>query len=78
MGSLYPVLIKFIDAKKDLSIQVHPDNTYALKNEGQYGKTEMWYVMDAEEGASLFYGFAKEVSIHKSIEIVKKKLNLDM
>ena len=36
----FPVLIKFIDAKKDLSIQVHPDNTYALKNEGQYGKTE--------------------------------------
>ena len=58
----FPVLIKFIDAKKDLSIQVHPDNTYALKNEGQYGKTEMWYVMDAAEGASLFYGFAKEVS----------------
>ena len=58
----FPVLIKFIDAKKDLSIQVHPDNTYALKNEGQYGKTEMWYVMDAEEGASLLYGFNREVS----------------
>ena len=58
----FPVLIKFIDAKKDLSIQVHPDDTYALKNEGQYGKTEMWYVMDAQEGASLYYGFAKEVS----------------
>lgn len=58
----FPVLIKFIDAKKDLSIQVHPDDTYALKNEGQYGKTEMWYVMEAEEGASLFYGFSREVS----------------
>lgn len=58
----FPVLIKFIDAKKDLSIQVHPDDDYALKNEGQYGKTEMWYVMDAQEGASLYYGFAKEVS----------------
>lgn len=58
----FPVLIKFIDAKKDLSIQVHPDDSYALKNEGQYGKTEMWYVMEAEEGASLFYGFSREVS----------------
>ena len=58
----FPVLIKFIDAKKDLSIQVHPDNAYALKNEGQYGKTEMWYVMDASEGASLLYGFSREVS----------------
>lgn len=58
----FPVLIKFIDAKKDLSIQVHPDDRYALKNEGQYGKTEMWYVMEAEEGASLFYGFSREVS----------------
>lgn len=58
----FPVLIKFIDAKNNLSIQVHPDNRYALKNEGQYGKTEMWYVMDAEEGAFLYYGFTKEIS----------------
>lgn len=39
----FPILIKFIDARDNLSIQVHPDNGYALKNEGQYGKTEMWY-----------------------------------
>lgn len=58
----FPVLIKFIDAKKNLSIQVHPDNSYALKNENQYGKTEMWYVMDAEPGAFLYYGFEREVS----------------
>lgn len=58
----FPILIKFIDAKKDLSIQVHPDNTYALKNEGQYGKTEMWYVMDCEPGAYLYYGFEHEIS----------------
>lgn len=43
----FPILTKFIDARDNLSIQVHPDNGYALKNEGQYGKTEMWYVMDA-------------------------------
>ena len=58
----FPILAKFIDAKDNLSIQVHPDNEYALKNEGQYGKTEMWYIMDCEEGAFLYYGFKKEVS----------------
>lgn len=56
----FPILIKFIDAKDNLSIQVHPDNHYALKNEGQYGKTEMWYVIDAAEGAYLYFGFKKK------------------
>lgn len=58
----FPILTKFIDAKDNLSIQVHPDNRYALKNEGQYGKTEMWYVMDAGKDAVLYYGFKKEIS----------------
>lgn len=58
----FPVLIKFIDAKDNLSIQVHPDNRYALKNEGQYGKTEMWYVVDAGKEAFLYYGFQREIS----------------
>ena len=58
----FPILTKFIDAQDNLSIQVHPDNEYALKNEGQYGKTEMWYVVDAEEGAYLYHGFKKEIS----------------
>ena len=56
----FPLLIKFIDAKSDLSIQVHPDDAYALKNEGQYGKTEMWYIVDCEPGATLYYGFKEE------------------
>ena len=58
----FPILIKFIDARDNLSIQVHPDNRYALKNEGQYGKTEMWYVMDAGQDACLYYGFKKEIT----------------
>lgn len=58
----FPILIKVIDAKDNLSVQVHPDNRYALKNEGQYGKTEMWYVMDAGEDAFLYYGFEREIS----------------
>lgn len=52
-----PILIKFIDANKDLSVQVHPDDEYAFANEnGQRGKTEMWYVLDAAKDASLIYG----------------------
>lgn len=57
----FPILVKFIDAKDDLSVRVHPDNSYALKNEGQYGKTEMWYIVDCKEGVFLYYGFAKEM-----------------
>ena len=57
----FPLLIKFIDAKQSLSVQVHPDDEYALKNEGEYGKTEMWYVVDCEEGAELIYGFKDEI-----------------
>ncbi len=58
----FPILIKLIDAKDRLSIQVHPDDAYALQHEGQYGKTEMWYVLEAGKDAFLYYGFAKEIS----------------
>ncbi len=58
----FPVLIKLIDAKKSLSIQVHPDDEYALLHENQYGKTEMWYILEAEEGAFLYQGFEKEIT----------------
>lgn len=58
----FPILIKLIDAKDDLSVQVHPRNGYALENEGGFGKTEMWYVLDAEEGACLYYGFSQAVT----------------
>ena len=58
----FPVLIKLIDAKENLSIQVHPDNDYARRVENEFGKTEMWYVLEAEPGASLYYGFTHEIS----------------
>ena len=58
----FPILIKLIDAKDKLSVQVHPNDEYALKNESEYGKTEMWYVVDCDEGAELIYGFNREVS----------------
>lgn len=60
--SYFPILIKLIDAKDDLSVQVHPNDEYALKVEGEYGKTEMWYIVDCEEGAALYYGFKEEIS----------------
>ena len=58
----FPILIRLIDAKDNLSVQVHPDNEYAQRVEGEYGKTEMWYVVDCDEGAQLLYGFKKEIS----------------
>ena len=58
----FPILIKIIDAKDDLSVQVHPDNEYAMRVENEYGKTECWYILDCEEGAELIYGFNREIS----------------
>ena len=56
------MLIKLIDAAKDLSIQVHPDDAYARAHEGQNGKTEMWYVLSAEPDACLYCGFSRDIS----------------
>lgn len=58
----FPVLIKLIDAAKPLSIQVHPSDEYALAVEHEYGKTEMWYVLACEEGASLYFGVEKPLT----------------
>ena len=58
----FPIMIKFIDAKDNLSIQVHPNNIYALEKEHQYGKTEVWYVLDAGPDAFLYYGFKQAIS----------------
>lgn len=58
----FPIMIKFIDAKQALSIQVHPDDEYALKNEGEFGKNEFWYVLDALPNSFLYYGVNKEMS----------------
>lgn len=66
-----PILIKLIDAERDLSIQVHPDDQFAQKHEGQLGKTEMWYVLHARPGATLVYGFAHDVTqqtVRRAIE----------
>lgn len=74
----FPILTKFIDAKDNLSIQVHPDNRYALKNEGQYGKTEMWYVMDAGKDAFLYYGFKQEITKEEFERRIQEDTLLDV
>lgn len=70
-GNKFPLLIKFIDAQDDLSIQVHPDDKLAGERHNSFGKTEMWYVVKAAPGAYLYTGFEKEISpneYEKSIE----------
>ena len=58
----FPMLVKLIDAKQDLSVQVHPSDAYALKNENSFGKTEMWYIVEADEGAGIYLGFKRDVT----------------
>lgn len=57
-----PILIKFIDAKDNLSVQVHPDEDYAVKNENDHGKTEAWYILDADDDAELILGFKNKIT----------------
>lgn len=61
-GTEFPILIKFIDAARDLSIQVHPDDALARKRHNSFGKTEMWYIMDADPGAELIIGFEEDTT----------------
>ena len=61
-GNRMPLLVKFIDARNDLSIQVHPDDAMAMREHGKMGKSEMWYVLDAEPGACIYSGFRKSLT----------------
>ncbi len=72
-GQEFPILIKFIDAKQDLSIQLHPNDALAKERHNSFGKTEMWYIMDADPGAKLIVGFKKDVER----EEYKKSLEAD-
>ena len=67
----FPLLIKFIDAMDNLSVQVHPDDEYGLKNANSLGKTEMWYIIDAKEGAQLVYGLKEGVTNEEFSEAIK-------
>lgn len=70
-GETFPLLFKFIDATDDLSIQVHPDDKLAKERHDSFGKTEMWYVVKAKEGAYLYSGFEKNITPEQYIETVK-------
>ena len=74
----FPILNKFIDAQDNLSIQVHPDDEYGLSHENDYGKTEMWYVIDAKPGSYLYYGLNKEVSKEEFAQAIDQGSFLDL
>lgn len=74
----FPILIKFIDAEKNLSIQVHPDDSYALKNENQFGKDEFWYILDAEPNAFIYYGFKQKISKKEFARRIKENNLLEV
>ncbi|QBA63574.1 type I phosphomannose isomerase catalytic subunit [Muriicola soli] len=72
-GKEFPILIKFIDAKQDLSIQLHPNDELAKSRHNSFGKTEMWYIMDADEDANLIVGFNQPMTREKYIESIENK-----
>lgn len=74
----FPILIKLIDASGDLSIQVHPDDEYAYRVEGEPGKTEMWYIADADEGAAIYFGFNRNVTKEEIAENIKNNTICDL
>lgn len=77
-GHDFPLLIKFIDAKEALSIQLHPHDDLAKERHNSFGKTEMWYVMQADEGAELIVGFKKEVTPEEYIHHLEDKSLLEI
>ena len=77
-GTDFPILIKFIDAKQDLSIQLHPNDALAKERHDSFGKTEMWYVMDADDDANLIVGFNKDVTKEEYSESLEDDTLLDL
>jgi mannose-6-phosphate isomerase len=72
-GNEFPLLIKFIDANDVLSIQVHPDDELAMERHNSKGKTEMWYIVQADEGSSLISGFSRQVSKEEYLKYLEEK-----
>lgn len=77
-GNKFPLLIKFIDANDDLSIQVHPDDELGMKRHNSFGKTEMWYVVSADSGSTLISGFNKETSKEEYLEFFESGKLIDL
>ena len=77
-GGEFPLLIKFIDSRTDLSIQVHPNDELAAKRHGCHGKTEMWYVAAADEGAHLLSGLKKSITPQEYVSLVEQNKIVDV
>lgn len=77
-GKRFPLLIKFIDAHDNLSIQVHPNDQLAKKRHNSFGKTEMWYVIKASEGAALYSGFSKKIDANEYVKRVEDNTIMDV
>ena len=77
-GDKFPLLIKFIDAKRELSIQLHPNDELAKKRHNSFGKTEMWYVVQADKDANLIVGFKNEVTQKEYLQHLKNNTLLDI
>ena len=77
-GEKFPLLIKYIDAREALSIQLHPNDTLAKERHNSFGKTEMWYVMQADEKANIIVGFEKEVTSKDYVKNLESKTLLDI
>lgn len=77
-GEQFPLLFKYLDAREDLSIQVHPNDDLAKKRHNSFGKTEMWYVMQADTNARLIVGFKDESSPQEYIQNLKSKTLLNI
>ncbi|MBQ7668173.1 MAG: class I mannose-6-phosphate isomerase [Clostridia bacterium] len=74
----FPILIKLIDAKDNLSIQVHPSNEYAMKRHNSYGKTEFWYVVDCAPDSYLYYGFKDKISKDEFVKRIENNTLTDV
>ena len=77
-GAQFPLLIKFIDARDNLSIQVHPNDQLAMARHNSFGKTEMWYVIDAKPGAGLYSGFSKQITPEEYVERIQNNTITDV
>ncbi|MEG1749273.1 MAG: type I phosphomannose isomerase catalytic subunit [Tannerellaceae bacterium] len=77
-GTTFPLLIKFIDARDNLSIQVHPDDELAKKRHNSFGKTEMWYVVKAAKDAMLYSGFSKQINADEYVKRVEENTIMDV
>lgn len=77
-GSVFPLLIKFIDACDNLSIQVHPDDELARKRHNSFGKTEMWYVVKASDDASLYSGFSQQIDADEYVKRVENNTIMEV